>query len=114
MSCRGVLATGKRRRVALLTPTSVACADSSTAVSSSNTLVYASSEVGLGLACLRVAKKASMSCAFMGRDCRLARSRSAVVSLRACAGQGGLDHRALALEFVGLGEARLRREVVEL
>ena len=35
---RGVFATGNRRRVALLTPTSVACADSSTAASSSNTL----------------------------------------------------------------------------
>ena len=40
MAC-GVLATGKSRAVALLTPTSVACADSSTAVNSSNgVLIY--------------------------------------------------------------------------
>ena len=38
-NCGGVLATGNRRRVALLTLTSVAWADSSTAASNSNTVV---------------------------------------------------------------------------
>jgi hypothetical protein len=41
-------ATGNSRRVALLTLTSVACADSSTAASSSNTLVYSSSSAAAG------------------------------------------------------------------
>jgi hypothetical protein len=46
----GVFATGYSLRVALLTPTSVACADSSTAISSSNGVVYSSSVTGFGLA----------------------------------------------------------------
>ncbi|MOA33531.1 hypothetical protein D3C78_1548310 [compost metagenome] len=62
----GVLATGNSRRVALLTPTSVAWADSSTAVSSSNTLVYSSSVLGRGLAALRVAKKGTICAVCMG------------------------------------------------
>jgi hypothetical protein len=49
MAC-GVFATGNSLRVALFTPTSVAWADSSTAASSSNTLVYSSSVLGCGLA----------------------------------------------------------------
>src|SRR5690606_12671551 len=40
--------TGYSRRVALLTPTSVACADSTTATSNSNGVVYSSSVVGDG------------------------------------------------------------------
>ena len=52
----GVLATGYSLRVALLTPTSVDCADSSTAISSSNGVVYSSSVTGLGLAARRRAK----------------------------------------------------------
>src|SRR5690606_27699583 len=44
----GVFASGYRRRVARLTPTSVACADSTTATSSSNAVVYSSSVVGEG------------------------------------------------------------------
>ena len=62
--CAGVLATRNSRRVALLTPTSVACADSSTAVSSSNTVVYSSSVAGCGLAARKVAKNGSMSARF--------------------------------------------------
>ncbi len=58
MAC-GVLATGNNLRVALLTPTSVDCADSSTATSSSNGVVNSSSLVGVGLAARRVAKKGS-------------------------------------------------------
>ena len=48
MAC-GVLATGNSRRVTALTPLSVACADSSTAASSSNGVVYSSSVVGSGI-----------------------------------------------------------------
>ena len=67
----GELATANKRRVALLTPTSVACADSSTAASNSNTLVYSSSVWGCGLAALSVAKNAAMSAAFIGCAARL-------------------------------------------
>jgi hypothetical protein len=49
MAC-GVFATGYSLRVALLTPTSVDCADSSTAISSSKGVLYSSSVVGCGLA----------------------------------------------------------------
>ncbi len=61
----GVLATGNSLRVALFTPTSVAWAESSTADSSSNTLVYSSSVWGEGLAALSVAKKGSMLVVFI-------------------------------------------------
>ncbi|EWS63415.1 hypothetical protein Y695_03351 [Hydrogenophaga sp. T4] len=61
-----MLATGNSLRVALFTPTSVAWAESSTAASSSNTLVYSSSVTGCGLAAWRVEKKASMAAGFMG------------------------------------------------
>ena len=66
----GVLASGNSRRVALLTPTSVACADSSTAASSSKTLVYSNSLAGCGLPDFKVAKKGSISAAFIAADCR--------------------------------------------
>src|ERR1700758_3643909 len=46
----GVLATGKRLRVAALTLRSVVCAESMTATSSSNGVVCRSSVVGVGLA----------------------------------------------------------------
>src|SRR5512139_2320790 len=49
----GVLAIGNSLRVARLTPLSVACADSSTATSSSNGVLYSSSVVGCGLAARR-------------------------------------------------------------
>src|SRR5262247_3807440 len=68
MRC-GVLATANRRRVALLTPASVACADSSTAASNSKTLLYSSSLAGWGLAAFRMAKKGSMSDVFIGAHC---------------------------------------------
>jgi hypothetical protein len=51
----------------LFTPASVACADSSTAASSSNTVLYSSSLAGMGLAAFSVAKKGSMSADFMRR-----------------------------------------------
>ena len=65
MDC-GVLATGKSLRVALFTPTSVACADSSTAASSSKGVPYSSSVSGVGLAACKVAKKGTMFSFFMG------------------------------------------------
>ncbi|MNV46038.1 hypothetical protein D3C71_1378530 [compost metagenome] len=68
MAC-GVPATGNSLRVALFTPTSVAWADSSTAASSSNGVVYSSSVLGMGLAAFKVAKKGSMSDVFMGAGC---------------------------------------------
>ena len=60
-----VPATGNSLRVALFTPTSVAWADSSTAASNSNTVVYSSSVLGSGLAARRVAKKGSMWAVFI-------------------------------------------------
>src|SRR5659263_761937 len=64
MAC-GVLATGKSLRVALFTLTSVACAESSTATSSSNALVYSNSVTGRGFAAFKVAKNGSMLSFFM-------------------------------------------------
>ena len=52
MAC-GVLATGNNFRVALLTPTSVACAERVTATSNSNGLEYSSSVTGCGLSSRR-------------------------------------------------------------
>src|SRR5512139_158460 len=49
----GVLATGNNLRVARFTPLSVACADSTTATSSSNGVPYSSSVVGCGLTARR-------------------------------------------------------------
>ena len=66
---RGVLATGNSLRVALFTPTSVACADSSTAAINSNGVVYSSSVSGVGLAACNVAKKSAMSAFFMRSEC---------------------------------------------
>jgi hypothetical protein len=87
-------------RVALLTLTSVACADSSTAASSSNTLVYSSSVCGCGLAAASVAKKASMSSG-------LHRAGGSVLpgapGVAARARQGGFDDRALALQHGRVG-----------
>ena len=70
----GVLACGNSLRVALFTPTSVACALSNTAASSSNTLVYSSSVTGIGLAARRVAKKSSIwgACMNLGTVCEAA------------------------------------------
>src|SRR5690606_17293380 len=61
----GVLATGNRRRVALLTPTSVAWADSATATSNSNGVPYSSSVIGHGLSWRSRANSSSTS-AFAG------------------------------------------------
>src|SRR3569833_3934243 len=47
------MATGNSLRVARFTPLSVACADSTTATSSSNGVLYSSSVVGWGLAARR-------------------------------------------------------------
>ena len=58
-------ATGNNLRVALFTPTSVAWADSKTAASSSNTLVYSNSVLGMGLAAWSVAKKDSICSGFI-------------------------------------------------
>jgi hypothetical protein len=52
----------------VFTLTSVACALSSTAANSSNTLVYSSSVTGIGLAAFRVAKNGAMSSFFMPRS----------------------------------------------
>ena len=55
----GVSATANSARVALLTPASVACADSTTATSSVNGLTYSSSLFGSGLAAASRAKISS-------------------------------------------------------
>src|SRR5690606_27249554 len=55
----GVLATGYSLRVALLTLTSVACADNNTAISNSNGVLYSSSVRGSGL-CSRRRRKISV------------------------------------------------------
>ena len=56
----GVGATTNNRRVALLTPMSVACAESNTAANNSNTLAKCNSVCGWGLAACRVEKKVSI------------------------------------------------------
>ena len=61
-----MLARGNKRRVALLTLTSVAWADSSTAASNSNTELYSNSVTGSGLAALSVAKNFSIAAGVMG------------------------------------------------
>ena len=63
MAC-GVLATGYSLRVALLTPTSVACAESSTAASSSKGVLYSSSP-GLGIGCLQGGEEGLDLCFFI-------------------------------------------------
>ena len=63
--CCGVFATGNSLRIALLTDTSVACADSSTAISSSNGVVYSSSVVGCGFRLRSVSKMARRLFAFI-------------------------------------------------
>ncbi len=70
----GVLATGYNLRVALLTPTSVACALSNTDANNSNTLLYSSSVTGAGLAACNVEKNPSMAAGFIttcGVPCNL-------------------------------------------
>ena len=61
----GVFATAYSLRVALLTLTSVACAESKTAVNNSNTLVYSNSVTGCGFAAFKVAKNRAMSSLFI-------------------------------------------------
>ena len=67
----GVLATGKSFAVALFTPLSVACADSTTATSSSNGVACSSSVVGIGLASRRRSKIARRFAGFTA-PCRRA------------------------------------------
>ena len=76
MAC-GVPATGNSLRVALFTPTSVAWADSSTAASNSNTVVYSNSVLGSGLAAFKVAKKGSICAVFMAGSVGRGRGMSA-------------------------------------
>ena len=57
----GGVGDGKRRRVALFTPLSVACAERMTAISSSKVLVYSSSVVGCGLASRKRRKLSAMA-----------------------------------------------------
>ena len=103
----GVFATTNRRRVALFTPTSVACAESSTAASSSNTLVYSSSVFGCGLAAASVAKRGAISAVFTGGSAarlgaRGARRRGAAAARwRRVPGAGGGRHGAGPLRRPG-------------
>src|SRR5512143_3191196 len=68
----GVWAIGNSLRVARFTPLSVACADSTTATSNSNGVVYSSSVVGWGLAARRRLKISRRLAGFMA----IARSAS--------------------------------------
>src|SRR5690349_2959321 len=63
----GVLAMGKSRAVDLLTPLSVACADSTTATSSSNGVRYSSSLRGFGFAARSRSKISRRLAAFIAR-----------------------------------------------
>ena len=74
----GVLATGKSFAVALLTPLSVDCADSTTATSNSNGVVWSSSDFGCGFRALRRSKIVRRFAGFMGpwRPAWRARGRS--------------------------------------
>src|ERR1700723_3095201 len=74
----GVSAIANNAGVALFTPASVACADSTTATSSVKGLMYLSSPFGVGLAAARRSKIASVLAAFACRD-----SRRAMVDLYA-------------------------------
>ena len=60
MAC-GVFATGKSLRIALLTPTSVACADRITATSNSKAVVYSNSVVGFGFSARRRENNSTIS-----------------------------------------------------
>src|SRR5271166_2914514 len=64
----GVSATAKSAFVALLTPASVACADSTTATRSVYGLTYSSSPRGSGLAAASRSKTASASAALFFRE----------------------------------------------
>ena len=66
----GVAATGKSFAVALFTPLSVACADSTTATSSSNGVRCESSDAGFGLAARRRSKIARRFCGFTASPVR--------------------------------------------
>src|ERR1700685_3489028 len=80
----GVSAIANNAGVALFTPASVACADSTTATSSVKGLMYLSSPFGVGLAAARRSKLASVLAALACRD-----SRRAMAGLYARAVWGG-------------------------
>jgi hypothetical protein len=72
----GVLAMGKSLRVARFTPLSVACAESTTATSSSKGVVCSSSLFGSGIARARRRKNSAVSRgSFVGGQARLALQR---------------------------------------
>ena len=95
----GVFATGKSFRVALLTPTSVACADSVTATSSSYGVLNSSSVVGFGLSFFSRANIVSISAA----DKRLARRA------RLAAGSSSLRWASWLVALRGLGARTCER-----
>src|SRR6266700_5679295 len=64
----GVSAAANRAGVALLTPASVACADSTTATNNVNGVTYCSSPTGSGLAAWKRRNPSSISALVQGRD----------------------------------------------
>src|SRR5690625_279300 len=96
---RAVPATGNSLRVALLTPTSVACADRVTATSSWNGVAYSSSVVGLGLNSRRRVNMSTTSAFFIGRSSAFARGALGAGAfdggLYGVAAQRSADHIAL-------------------
>src|ERR1043165_6303920 len=121
----GVLATTNRRRVALLTPTSVAWAESSTAASSSKTLAYSSSVCGDGLAVRRISKNSRIWVWFMasglcGQGVRADGGRGRAMrggsgaALGPGARQRGFDDGPLAIDLGHVGEPGFRLEVIQL
>src|SRR5690554_1635996 len=79
MAC-GVGAAGNKCLVALLTPTSVACAESSTAISSSKVELYSNSVVGFGLLARRRSNISTRFCLFMIHIIVTSRGRESLVS----------------------------------
>ena len=95
----GVSASANKAGVALLTPASVACADSTTATSSVNGLMCLSSPFGAGLAAAKRRNTSSISALVNCRSAPCAALASAAACLRSGLSLAALPLRAL---FSGL------------
>src|SRR5579862_319607 len=101
----GVSASTNRAGVALLTPASVACAESTTATSNVNGLTYCSSVFGAGLASAKRRNTSSMSAMGIGWTSPCAAVRSAFARF----GAGLTLAFVLALGFAFAAILALRR-----
>ena len=99
----GVSASANSAGVALLTPASVACADSTTATSSVNGLTCCSSPFGSGIAAWKRRNASSTSAAVHGAWCRAAPSGRPWPGLRRLLTLAALPWRAFFTAGFGLG-----------